>query len=137
MREAAELAILAAALAIAGGFFSVPVWLLAGLPLVKVLASAAFYTLFLRRALRRPARAGAADLVGRAAVAATPLRPIGRIRIDGETWSARSADGRAIARCEAVDIVAVREKVLLVARPSSCDRATSPPHEYWNSREAS
>ena len=136
-REAAELAALVATLAIANAFVSVPVWLLVGLPAAKIVASAAFFALFLRRAFRRPVRGGPADLVGRTAVAATPLRPGGRIRIDGESWAARSADGRTIGRHQTVDVVDVRDRTVLVVRRTDSEGERPPPSGCWNSREAS
>ncbi len=115
-REVAEVAVLVAVLAIVASFIRVPVWLLVGLPLVKALASAVYYVLFLRRAFRRPARLGAEDLIGRIARAETPLRPEGQIKLDGEIWSARSADGRTVTRHDDVEIVGVRGNTLLVSR---------------------
>ncbi len=115
-REVAEVALLTAVLTIVASIAEVPVWLLVGLPLGKALASFIYYVLFLRRAFRRPARGGTEDLIGRVAQAASPLRPEGQIKLDGEIWSARSADGRTIARLDDVKIVGVRGNVLLVSR---------------------
>jgi membrane-bound ClpP family serine protease len=42
---------------------------------------------------RRRAVTGAEALVGTTAVAATPLRPAGQVRVAGELWAARSASG--------------------------------------------
>jgi membrane protein implicated in regulation of membrane protease activity len=115
-REVAEVAVLVAVLAIVASFIRVPVWLLVGLPLAKALASAVYYVLFLRRAFRRPARLGADELIGRIARAETPLRPEGQIKLDGEIWSARSADGRTVGRHDDVEIVGVRGNTVLVSR---------------------
>jgi len=116
VREVAEVAVLIAVLVIVASFAEVPVWLLVGLPLVKAIASVIYYVLFLRRAFRRPARGGAEDLIGRVARAATPLRPQGQIKLDGEIWSARAADGRTVSRLDDVEIVGVRGNTLLVSR---------------------
>lgn len=116
-REVAELALLIAALAIVGSFTEIPAWVLVGLPAAKAFTSAGFYVLFLRRAIQRPARTGAEDLIGRTVKASTPLQPEGQIKVDGEIWSARSADGRAIAPYNDVEIVGVRGTTVLVARP--------------------
>jgi len=115
-REVAEVAVLVAVLAFVASFAEVPFWLLVGLPLGKALASFIYYVLFLRRAFRRPARGGTEDLIGRVARAATPLRPEGQIKLDGEIWSARAADGRIISRLDDVEIVGVRGNTLLVSR---------------------
>ncbi len=116
-REVAELALLVGALATVGSTTHVPTWILVGLPVAKVLASVAFYALFLRRAFRRPAHLGTADLVGRTASAVTPLRPAGQVKVDGEIWSARSIDRRTIARHADVEIVGVRGNTVLVTEP--------------------
>jgi len=116
VRETAELALLLAALAIAASLADVPSWLLVGLPLGKVTASVGFYALFLRKVLRSPARPGTENMVGRVAVAATPLNPTGQAKIDGELWSARSADGSPITQHEEVEILAIRGNTLLVSR---------------------
>jgi len=115
-REVAEAAVLIAVLAVVASFADVPIWLLVGLPLIKATASVIYYVLFLRRAFRRPARGGVEDLIGRVARAATPLRPEGQIKLDGEIWSAQAADGRLIERLDDVEIVGVRGNTLLVSR---------------------
>jgi membrane-bound ClpP family serine protease len=118
VREVAEFALLIAALAIASSFTDIPAWVLVGLPVAKAITSAGFYVLFLRRAIQRPARTGAEDLIGRTVKASTPLQPGGQIKVDGEIWSAQSADGRTIAPYNDVEIVGVRGTTVLVARPS-------------------
>ena len=115
-REIAELAILVAVLAIIASFTGVPTWLLVGLPAAKLVASAGFYVLFVHRTLRRRGRLGAEDLVGRVGRAATPLRPTGQVKIDGELWSARSTDGSSIARHEEIEVVTIRGNTVLVSR---------------------
>lgn len=115
VREAAEVAVLVAVLAIIASFVEVPVWLLAGLPIVKVMASVTFYVLFLREAFHRPVGGGAEDLIGRIAHAATALRPEGQIKLDGEIWSARTVDGETVSSHEHVEIVGVRGNTLLVS----------------------
>ena len=47
---------------------------------------------YLRWSQRRRAAVGAEALVGRSAVAVTPLDPRGQVRIDGELWSAVSEE---------------------------------------------
>lgn len=116
VREAAELTLLVAVLAIVGSFADVPTWVLVGLPLAKAFTSVVFYVMFLRRVFRRPARAGTEDLIGKAAKAAAPLCPTGQVKVAGEIWSARSADGSTIARHANVKIVGSRGNTVLVAR---------------------
>jgi membrane protein implicated in regulation of membrane protease activity len=116
VREAAEFALLIAALAIVNLFIKIPMWVLVGLPIAKAFTSAGFYALFLRRAFRRPARGGAEELIGRTVKACTRLHPGGQIKVDGEIWSARSADGNTIAPRDAVEIVGVRGNTVLVER---------------------
>lgn len=117
VREVAEFALLIAVLAIVSSFTEIPTWVLVGLPVAKAFTSAGFYVLFLRRAFQRPALAGAEHLIGRTVKASTPLHPGGQIKVDGEIWSARSADGSTIAPRDAVEIVGVRGNTVLVARP--------------------
>ncbi len=115
MREGAELALLITALAIAASLVELPVWLLIGLPLGKLLASALFYVLFLRKVLRRRPHVGTARLIGQTARVRTPLRPAGQVTLDGEIWSARSADGRSIDRHAAVEILGISGNTVLVS----------------------
>ena len=115
-REVAELALLIAVLAIVGSFTRIPNWVLVGFPVAKAFTSMAFYLLLLRRTLRRPVCDGAEDLIGRTVKASTALNPDGQIKVDGEIWSARSADGCTIAPSDDVEIVDVRGNVVLVAR---------------------
>jgi membrane protein implicated in regulation of membrane protease activity len=42
---------------------------------------------------RRRAVTGAEALVGQKAVVASPLRPVGQVRVAGELWAARSESG--------------------------------------------
>ena len=48
--------------------------------------------LYVRWSQRRRATVGAEALVGRRAVAVTPLDPHGQVRLDGELWSALSEE---------------------------------------------
>ena len=115
--------LLVALLALINPFVELSRWLIFGVPLAKAFASIAFYLLFLRRILRRPVRAGAESLIGRKVRAATLLRPAGRVRIDGETWAARSANGRILDTDTPLTVVGSENGVLLV-RP--CEPST--PH---------
>jgi membrane protein implicated in regulation of membrane protease activity len=53
---------------------------------------------------RRRAVTGAEALVGQKAVAASPLRPVGQVRVAGELWAARSVSGADVG-----DEVVVRD----------------------------
>ncbi len=64
-----------------------------------------------RRRLVRPA-VGVEDLVGRRAVAVTPLLPDGQVRVHGEIWAARSQS--PVGHGDAVVVRAVEGLVLEV-----------------------
>jgi membrane protein implicated in regulation of membrane protease activity len=118
-RETAELALLIAVLAMVDALFRIPLWVLVGLPLAKTLSSGAFYALFLRKAFLRPPRIGAERLVGRTAEVSSLLSPMGQVKVDGEIWSARSADGGTVPLHEPVDIIELRGNVLVVRPPDT------------------
>jgi membrane protein implicated in regulation of membrane protease activity len=118
-REAAELALLTAGLAVAQALTRVPVWILIGLPLAKGLSSIALYVLVLRKWFRRSPRVGVERLVGRTAEVSSQLSPTGQVKVDGEIWSARSTDGGTILLHEPVEIIELCGNVLLVGRPDA------------------
>jgi membrane protein implicated in regulation of membrane protease activity len=74
-------------------------------------AEAALFVWWTKR--RRPA-VGAEALVGRLAEAVSPLRPVGRVRLDGELWSARCDAGAEPG--DAVRVVGLDGLVLAVER---------------------
>jgi len=131
-REAAELALLLAALAIVAVFVSVPTWILLALPSTKVAISTVAYAAFFRKSLRRPASHGTAALIGKEATTVTSLRPTGQVKVRGELWPARSMDGKAIARDSVVRIVLTQGNTMLVshmedhASPASCWNSDKP-----------
>jgi len=114
LREIAELALLIAVLAFISRFVRVPVWVVIGLPCAKILASVAVFALFVRRSLLCPAHVGPEALVGRIAETITPLNPTGRIRLNGEIWSAVSQTDEAIPANQEVEIRDVRGNTLRV-----------------------
>jgi membrane protein implicated in regulation of membrane protease activity len=63
---------------------------------------------------RRRAQVGSEALVGRSAVAVTPLRPDGQVRVDGELWQARCEEGAEAG--DAVRILRLEGLTLLVSR---------------------
>ena len=104
-----------------------PCWWVVVLPLGKAAVSVVFYALFLRRTLGRSIRDGVEHLIGRAAVTVTVLRPAGRVRIDGETWAARSVEDRIVRSGRSVTIVAIGADGVL--------RVTDRP-DVWNPGQA-
>ena len=114
LREIAELALLIAVLVFVSRFVHVPVWVLIGLPCAKILGCIAMYTLFLRRSLLRQAHVGPEALVGRIAETITSLDPSGRVKLNGETWSAVSENGILIPSQQKVEIQNVRGNRLFV-----------------------
>jgi membrane-bound serine protease (ClpP class) len=60
-------------------------------------------TLMWRWTHRRKPAVGAEALVGAEAVVVEPCRPLGRVRLNGELWAARCADGADVG-----DLVRVR-----------------------------
>ena len=63
---------------------------------------------------RRRAQVGREALIGRVATAATPLRPHGQVRVDGELWAARCDAGADPG--DAVQVLAVDGLTLIVDR---------------------
>ena len=61
---------------------------------------------------RRRAQVGSEALMGRSAVAVTPLRPDGQVRIDGELWQARCEEGAEAG--DAVRILGLEGLTLVV-----------------------
>lgn len=92
-------------------------------------AVATFFMIVVRallRAQRLAVRTGIAALVGRPGVATSDLDPQGTVRVDSETWSARSS-GRAIRAGERVEVVGASGVTLQVAPPrrgDNVDRAS-------------
>jgi membrane-bound serine protease (ClpP class) len=63
---------------------------------------------------RRRAQVGSEALVGRWAIAVSPLQPDGQVRIDGELWQARCEEGADVG--DPVHILGLEGLTLLVAR---------------------
>ena len=55
---------------------------------------------------------GAQAMIGRTAVVVSPLRPTGRVRVDAETWEARSEQNAGVG--DVVEIIGLRGLQLLV-----------------------
>lgn len=70
----------------------------------------------LMRAQRSPVRMGATTLVGREGRAITDLAPEGRVRVDGEVWTA-IAEGEPVGAGEPVEVAGVEGVTLRVRRP--------------------
>ena len=63
---------------------------------------------------RRRAQVGSEALMGRSAVAVTPLLPDGQVRVDGELWQARCEEGAEAG--DAVRILGLDGLTLVVGR---------------------
>jgi len=68
---------------------------------------------------------GAQTLIGKDATVTTPCRPVGQVRLDGETWEARCDEGADPG--ETVRVVGRDELTLVVVRPNGAGRPESPP----------
>jgi membrane-bound serine protease (ClpP class) len=80
---------------------------------------AAFFGLVIRalvRAQRAPVVTGPQALIGRVGIALTNLEPTGRVRVDGEVWSAVAQYG-AVRVGEEVEVADVEGVTLYVRRP--------------------
>jgi len=101
------------------------------LPLIAVsgITTAAFMVLIVWAAVRSRGMAATAGTVGSPVVIGTtgvvrrPLDPVGSVYAAGEEWSARSADGRALAREAAIRVVAV-EGLTLIVEPVTMSSTT-------------
>ena len=69
-------------------------------------------TFLWRLSHRRPPAVGVEALVGAEGIAATSCRPLGQVRVRGELWQARCAEG--VGAGEAVRVAAVQGLVLVV-----------------------
>jgi membrane protein implicated in regulation of membrane protease activity len=70
---------------------------------------------------------GAQTLIGKTAVVIAPLEPTGRVRLDAETWEARSERRAAVG--DVVEIVGLRGLQLLVAPVGERPRPTATRRE--------
>jgi len=114
LKESAELVVLIAVLAVVSRFVRIPVWLLVGVPLGKILVSSAMYVLFLRRSFLCAARVGPEALIGLTAEVVTPLNPSGQVKLNGEIWSALSQNGTTIPSQQKVRVLEAHGNTLLV-----------------------
>lgn len=72
---------------------------------------------FWNRTVRdRRKQVGAGTLIGRTATVVSPCRPEGQVRLDGEVWAARSAQGAA--EHDSVRVVG-RDRLTLIVEPVS------------------
>jgi membrane-bound serine protease (ClpP class) len=74
------------------------------------------------RARRGPVATGSETLIGRSGVATSELAPVGRVRVDGETWTAL-AEGEVVRPGEQVVVIGV-EGVTLHVTGEAIDRRT-------------
>jgi membrane-bound serine protease (ClpP class) len=94
--------------------FQVSRWLVFGLAAVIAFFMFSIVTSIIR-ARRLPATLGTYTLIGKRAVARTPLDPTGLVFISGERWTATSTGGH-VEQGETVEITGV-EGIKLVVRP--------------------
>jgi membrane-bound serine protease (ClpP class) len=87
-----------------------------GVPLVAAAAAVevaeSFFWIWLSK--RKRAMVGAEALVGRTATVVRPCRPLGYVRLDGELWQARCAEGAD--RGTDVRVTALEGLTLIVER---------------------
>lgn len=69
------------------------------------------------RAQRAPVTTGPQGLIGRIGVALSELEPSGRVRVDGEVWSA-VAEGDGLSAGDEVEVADVEGVTLYVRRPT-------------------
>ena len=115
LKESVEFVVLIAVLSVVSRFIRIPVWVLVGAPLVKILVSSATYVLFLRRTFLCPARVGPEALIGLTAEVVTPLNPSGQVKLNGEIWFACSQSGTTIPSQQKVKVLATHGNTLYVA----------------------
>ncbi len=114
-KESVELVVLIAVLVVVSRFVRIPMCVLVGVPLGKILVSSAMYVLFLRRSFLCTARVGPEALIGLTAEAVTPLNPSGQVKINGEIWSALSQNVTTIPLQQKVKILEAHGNTLYVA----------------------
>jgi membrane-bound serine protease (ClpP class) len=107
-----------------GGVVRVSLWVVA---VMSTLASL-FFLVVVRatlRARRLSVRTGVGALIGEPGIAETDLAPSGRVRIDGEVWSAET-DGGTIHEGERVKIIGAAGVTLHVTRWSPAQLPVGP-----------
>lgn len=91
-------------------------------------AFAAFATMKVLAARRRPARTGAAEVLGVTGVVRTRLDPEGLVFVNGELWRARSATGEALPQGTPVRVDRRLEGLVLEVSPlEPASAAEHPP----------
>jgi membrane-bound serine protease (ClpP class) len=76
-----------------------------------------------RRAMRRPQATGAESLVGTQGVTLSPLDPLGKVKVRGEIWKART-EGEALLKDERIEVLRVEGLTLVVRRASGPDTSS-------------
>jgi len=94
----------------------VPGWL-AGLVFAGFVVKDLVFYPFAVRTLEAPARAGWEQLIGRTATVVDLLEPVGRVRLEGETWRAETVPGSAPVGRGATVVVEGVEGLTLRVRP--------------------
>jgi membrane protein implicated in regulation of membrane protease activity len=83
-----------------------------------VIAAPYFQRLHQRRGLSSKGESNMDALIGRAAVVTEDIKTaaLGRVKVDGDSWQARSFDGSAIAQGEQV-FIADYDSIVLIVKP--------------------
>jgi membrane-bound serine protease (ClpP class) len=105
--------------------FQVSRWLIYGWAAVIGVFFLMIMSTILRMRRMLPAKTGAQALIGRAAVARSPLEPSGQVFLQGERWQATSEDG-PVQVGEKVIVTAVRGLRLSVRRAPAEGKAEPP-----------
>ena len=105
--------------------FQVSRWLIYGWAAVIGVFFLMIMSTILRMRRMLPAKTGAQALIGRTAVARSPLEPSGQVFLQGERWQATSEDG-PVQVGEKVIVTAVRGLRLSVRRAPAEGKAEPP-----------
>jgi membrane-bound ClpP family serine protease len=116
LREATELAIVLAVLAVIDRLTAMPTIIWMVVPPAKVALSLIGYRFLYRTVLLRAPRAGPEALIGTHGQVTHELDPHGRVLIRGERWRATARGGETIPDGRTVEVVAVRGTALEVRR---------------------
>jgi membrane-bound serine protease (ClpP class) len=94
---------------------AVPVIFVSAAAMVALVAAIGWAAVRIRRMAPPRDTVGTPLLVGTPGVVQMPLHPLGTVHLGGETWSARSIDGRPLDRNDSVTLVAFDGLVAVVA----------------------
>jgi membrane-bound serine protease (ClpP class) len=101
-----------------------PVIVVSAAAMLALVAAIAWAAVRIRRMAPPRDTVGTSLAVGTPGIVQMPLAPLGTVHLGGETWSARTADGRALDRDAAVTLVAFDGLVAIVT-PTAAALASS------------